>query len=289
MKHPLRYLGLLLLVFALGCDQIIELDLPEQVPVLVVNSLFTPDSTWAVSVTKSQSIQVNDPPTTVTNAVVLIMENGAVIDSLVLSPQAVYVSPTGGKPVAGHVYTVKASAPGYADAIGTDLAPIPVVPYGFIWRDSVVSDEYGQWRGEFSINIDDPAGTKNFYQLSIYRVDSFLDPLDTIISIYQLYPTVQDPVMTFSYFTGAVLFDDETFDGTRRKLSVQLSSQDYDGAFLFFGLSTMSEATYRYKKTYTSYMEVGFNPFAEPVRVYSNMTPGMGVFAGSSTVFDLVP
>jgi hypothetical protein len=36
-------------------------------------------------------------------------------------------------------------------------------------------------------------------------------------------------------------------------------------------------------------LETSFNPFAEPVRIHSNMTPGMGIFAGYSMSYDLVP
>jgi hypothetical protein len=58
---------------------------------------------------------------------------------------------------------------------------------------------------------------------------------------------------------------------------------------MFYGFSTVTEAYYRYETTLSDFTSAGINPFVEPVRIYSNMTPGMGIFAGISTSFGLVP
>jgi hypothetical protein len=290
MKHLLKYLSLLSLVFFLGCEQIIPIDLPEHEPEIVVNCKFTPDSVWQARVTRSQSIQVLEPPIAIPYATVLILENGTVMDTLKYAYDDVFLSASGHKPVAGHAYTIKASAPGYTDVVGSDMAPAAVVPTDVAWRDSVSVDQWGAWFAEISFTIDDPADANNFYNLNVYKLDTIIEFNDTTISVYQIYVQIQDPLLEFDANTGSTLFDDATFNGSRRVIKVQVDqpNRDYGGA-IFIGLSTVSEPYYRYTQTLSSYSETAFNPFAEPVRIYSNMTPGMGIFAGFSTAFAIVP
>ncbi|MEY3445155.1 MAG: hypothetical protein RLZZ519_3436 [Bacteroidota bacterium] len=285
----------ILLLFAVAlwfasCEQIIEIDLPEHDPVLVVNSTFTPDSTWAASVTKSQGIQVPRRPADVVDATVLILENGAVIDTLRHDQWDIYTSVRGTHPVAGHSYTLQASAPGYETVSGTDIVPMQTTPFDLAWRDSVYYDQFDGHHGEFSFKIADRPGEENFYMLNVYRVDSVFESGDTLFHFGPVRLLVQDPVLSSDDESGAILFDDATFDGTTRTLRVLIQSNDHASAsILVLGLSTVSKSYYLYSKTLPAHLSNGFNPFAEPVRVHSNMTPGMGIFAGYSATFGLVP
>jgi hypothetical protein len=288
MRKSLYSLGCLLLLALLGCEQIIPIELPEHTPVLVVNATFTPDSVWKAQVTSSQSIQVLDPPMAVNNATVLILENGVVVDTLTYTIGH-YTSLAGRKPVADRVYTVRATAPGFAETIGTDRAPIAVAPFDITWEDSTSGNPNEGWYGDLSFTVDDPAGADNYYALSVLRIDSYIEFPDTYVYISPVYVQLQDPIMEYDIHTNAVLFQDETFDGNRRVLTVQLSQYERESGQLFFALSTVSESYFKYMQTLSSYSETAFNPFAEPVRVHSNMTPGMGIFAGFSNAFALVP
>lgn len=289
MRKTLNYLALLPLLFLLSCEQIIPIDLPEQAPVLVVNATFTPDSVWQARVTSSQSIQVQDEPKAVTNAMVLILEDGAVIDTLAHVADDLYTSASGLKPLAGRTYTLRATAPGFAETTGSDIAPVAVVPTNIAWRDSVIVSQFGEAYGEFSFSIDDPAGADNYYVLTVLQIDTFIELPDTYIYVYPVYVQVQDPVLEYDVNSGGILFQDETFDGTRRVIRVQINQYEREYGLMFFALSTVSESYYKYVQTLSSYSETAFNPFAEPVRVHSNMTAGMGVFAGFSNAFDVIP
>jgi hypothetical protein len=289
MKHPLQFVVLLMLLLLLGCEQIIDIDLPQQDPVLVVNASFTPDSVWIVSVSRSQDIQRQGSAIPVTNAQVVILENSVAVDTLTHAINDYYVSATGRSPMAGRSYTIKVSAPGFADVTGSDIAPLPVEPYNITWRDSVSVDPFEGSLGEFSFTINDPAGAGNFYALTIYQIDTFIELNDTFTYSNTVYPKIQDPVLELDGYTGAVLLQDVTFNGGSRTIKVQISSNNHDNSNMLFRFSTVTESYYRYTKTLSSYYETGFNPFAEPVRIYSNMTPGMGIFAGFSTAWGVVP
>jgi hypothetical protein len=289
MKHPLQFVVLLMLLLLLGCEQIIDIDLPKQDPVLVVNASFNPDSVWIVSVSQSQDIQRQGSAIPVTNAQVVILENSVAVDTLTHAVNDFYVSARGRSPKAGRGYTIKVSAPGFADVTGSDIVPVPVEPYNMTWRDSVSSDPFTGPLGEFSLTINDPAGTRNFYVLRIYRIDTFIELNDTFTYSNTVYPRIQDPVLDLDGYSGSVLLEDVTFDGGSRTIKVQIPSNDHDSTNLLFSFSTVTESYYRYSKTLNSYYDTGFNPFAEPVRIYSNMTPGMGIFCGFSMISGLVP
>jgi hypothetical protein len=292
MKSASRNILLLFAValWFVSCEQIIEIDLPEHDPVLVINSTFTPDSTWAASVTKSQGIQVPGRHIDVVDATVLILENGAVIDTLRHDQGEIYTSARGTRPLAGHSYTLQASAPGYETVSGTDFVPMRTTPFDLAWRDSVYYDQFDGHHGEFSFKIADRPGEENFYILNVYRVDSVFESGDTLLYFGLVRLLVQDPVLSSDFESGAILFDDATFDGTTRTLRVLIESNDYASApMLVLGLSTVSKSYYLYTRTLSAHLSNAFNPFAEPVRVHSNMTPGMGIFAGYSVAFELMP
>lgn len=288
MKKTHILLALLAVLLSLGCEQIIPIDLPEQDPQLVVSCTITPDSVWRAYVNRSVSIQDGNGPQPFGGATVYIQENGQNVDTLVHRADGYYYTDSGRRPQAGHTYTIQASAPGLATVSGTDFVPFPVAPENIQWRDST---SYNQaYYGEISLDIDDPAGTENFYMLSVLSLDSAVDGDTTYYYLWPVDLLIQDPIMEYNGFNGTVMFDDLTFDGTRRRLKVQMDSyQHANTGGLILVLSTVTRNYYRYAQTMEAYLETSFNPFAEPVRIHSNMTPGMGIFAGYSMSYDLVP
>lgn len=277
-------------VWLTGCQQIIDIDLPDLPAELVVNCTFMPDSAWQARVSASQGIQVGTTPPAVTDASVYVLENGLVIDTLRYAYEDLYIGNPAVKPQTGHTYTLQVAAPGYTAVTGTDYVPAPAQAHDVAWRDSVTIDQFEYHLGEFSFQIDDPAGVGNYYYLSILAVDTLFDGTDTVIYSFSIIPQIQDPVLEYDNYSGAIRFDDATFDGQTRTVKLLIRNDDHDYAsFLAFALSSTSEHYYRYGQTMSDYLETSFNPFAEPVRIHSNMTPGMGIFAGYTTVLGLVP
>jgi hypothetical protein len=283
-------LPLLAFLFLASCEQVIEIDLPEQTPQLVVNCSFKPDSMWSARVTTSTSIQDANGPQPFTNALVLIKENGLVIDTLVHDSEDVYRAVLGTMPQAGHSYSIEASAPDFTPVAGTDYVPLPVQPHTLIWQDSA-SVSGGSYSGEFSLQIDDPAAEENFYFLQFYTIDSQIYDLDTVLYRSTMYVQAQDPIFEFDVTSTAYFFNDVTFNGTTRTLKVLIPSDTYANHRhqVFFRIATVSESYYRYTQTLSAYVQASWNPFAEPVRMFSNMTPNMGIFAGYSQIQGVVP
>jgi Domain of unknown function (DUF4249) len=293
MKINLQFCWILWSVLLLGCEKVISIDLPDSEPVLVVNSLFSPDSVWQVRVTASQAIDVSTEPPAVTNATVVILENGIPIDTLVHDSADMYVSARGRKPVADHAYTLRASAPGFADVQGSDMTPRVVIANNLSFQDSVfLTQGEQQYRGEFSFTIHDWPGQRNYYLLDIYTVYHFIWDSTSITQVGQVGFASQDPILDTKTSYGQALFDDATFEGQSHTIKVYfagIAGHNGSSDTIYARLSVVTEPCFRYLQTMAKYNNAQFDPFAEPVRLYSNMTSGMGVFAGRAGYDMFVP
>jgi Domain of unknown function (DUF4249) len=291
MKIHLQWIGILGLLFWLGCEKAITIDLPDHEPELVVNSFFSPDSVWRARVTASQAINAPYGLKEITDATVLILENGVPVDTLVHDAADAYVSLRGRKPVADHSYTLRASAPGYPEVQGSDMTPRLVIPNNIAFQDSVQIDAVGQYQSKFSFTIQDWPGQHNYYILDMYKIYYFtrMDSI-SVSQVHTVNIEAQDPILDAKTSIGQVFFDDATFDGQLKPVEVAVNSFEHLGNDTIYArLSVVSESYYRYAQSMAKYRNAQFDFFAEPVRIYSNMTPGMGIFAGRAGWEMMIP
>ncbi len=289
MKNSLRYFSFALLLFVLGCEQVIPIDLPKQTPVLVLNSSFTPDSVWQARLTSSISIQDTGGFPEITDGLILIEDNGVVVDTLTHMHKGTYRGLSPRRPEVGHNYTVRASANGYETVTGTDLVPTPVQILTPAIQDSAEAGPFEDWSAEVSFSIDDPGNEDNYYIAYIYRMDTFISFPDTFYYPNPIWPSINDPIFEFDANSNGVMFTDASFNGQTRNLRMLISDYETENGVLYIGLSTCTEHYYKYVQTVSSFVQNGFNPFAEPVRIYSNMSSSMGIFAAFSSDFEPIP
>lgn len=279
---------------ATGCETIVDVDLPDSEPQLVVNDLFVADSTWRVYVGQSLSIQGQEgrtaPP--VENATVEILTDGRVVDTLVFgggSSKELYRSPDGHGPLVGQEYTVRASAPAFEEtAEATSHAPAPV-PF------SVEQAESGRF--DIDVTITDPEKRVNHYALFVYeRFTARGTSTTQTIAFTSASPLLRENTQAelgeggrTTY--GRALFSDATFQGQTRRVTIRLGggatfaetrAAGAGGGKVFVALASLSEENYEYQRTAQLQDEVSRNPFAEAVLVHSNVRGGLGIFAGSS-------
>ena len=125
-------------------------------------------------------------------------------------------------------------------------------------------------------------------------VDTAYSAFDTIVflnpvSLTSVDPAV-DPAVDPEFYPDGVLISDAVFDGTTKTISVELDQIYFDtGKTMIVILSTLSEDFYRYKKTFRAQQVNGDNPFAQPAQIYTNVQNGLGIFAGYSNDFVIVP
>lgn len=290
-KGARRLLPLLIALSA--CEQVIEPDLPDHTPRLVVHSLFTSDGGWSAQVGRSTGILQPLPHVdrAVADADVRLRTGERVVGELRFDEAArVYVLDDGGLQ-AGETYSLEVSAPGFETVRATDTVPAPVP----------TSVRPGS-RGDFSIELElqDPPGEANYYQVSLYlilpgrgatRVEGLLSTRDPSIMADSW--ADDSPVEEGSFEGPAPYFRDTLFDGQTHEIELNYAGEWVEGLDridLEHAISTaylqvlyISETYYEYLKTARLHDEVRQNPFAEPLNVHGNVENGYGIFAGYSS------
>ena len=277
------------LLFALSaCEQVIEPDLPEHTPRLVVHAFFTPGSAWTARVGRSAGILESQPvgEWTVDDATVELLEGDRVVEELrFLDQSKVYVLDE--NPLeAGRSYSLRVSAPGFATIQATDTIPLPVAASA----ETHVVATRSAGEDSLELEIQDPPGETNYYQISVHNYDG---PVRREWSFSTRNPSIMGASDSEGWHGTAPFFKDTLFDGQTHEIElteviqrVFPSEPSTVSAYrnkLFVQVLHISEACYEYLKTALLHDETRENPFAEPLNVYGNVENGYGVFAGYSS------
>lgn len=133
--------------------------------------------------------------------------------------------------------------------------------------------------GKVSLSFQDEPDDKNYYEIVILGQDSGIIQTFNISSFVITLDNETDP-----YFPGTILFTDELFNGKQLDLNIFVNS--YDPPIIV--LKNVSRNYYEYRKSINIHFynqNVGRDNIYElfkgdPVELYSNVTNGLGIFAG---------
>ncbi len=293
----------LLITFTiLSCETTEKIDnFPLRPSKLVVNSFFSPDSTWELQVSKSLSVLDNADLQLVNNASINIYRNKELIDTLRGPVTDGWYRSDLYPPIAGDNYSIEVTTPEYQNVVyAQDDAPepVPISNVTFTLIDSnfhlshhqvIINDEYfspryGRMEGTFNITINDPPDVENYYQLFLHGYNEYFNSEDSTLlhreRRLQSFKT-DDPVADDDSYRISLLFSDELFDGQVYKL--KLSIMDWDATpdkEYAVELMSFNRTGYLYRRSVDDYQNSRFDPFSEPVLVYSNIENGYGIFAG---------
>jgi len=280
--------ALLLFFIAQGCEQIIEVDLPEHEPKLTINSTLSPDAEWFVHLSSSIGILETGDPEDVQNGEVVIYQNGAVLDTFAHAGDGFYVPLQSiPDPQEGNSYEIRATAPGF-EAVSSVATIPPQVTIDRAYTLPVL-DANGNpgFTTELTVEFQDPPG-ENFYFVSLVNVDTFGIPPNQSVAYYNVFMESSDPALAaqplYSNFEfNGLLFPDVSFEGQDKTLKFTAFEEVNSSRTYILILGSMSEDYYLYGRTYSQTWENDGNPFAEPVMIHSNVANGYGIFAGFNT------
>jgi hypothetical protein len=285
-----------------SCEKEVQVDIPNAKNKIVLNCIMNEDSLFTVLVSRTKKLYVDDnADVAITNATVSIYENNVFVENLVHVSSDIYTSKTF-KPKVGNTYKVIVKADGYADAVAEEL----LIKQAAI-DDIVVSDsayvKNGNIYSKLSFSINDPVGTNNYYELQMLGIGtSYITGIDTTgqtlpsDSIRYEFPvnmlvtaealkenyTSNNLVGNDDYTVDVLQFSDKFFDGTKYKVEVYFTGDHLSQDSLIINVKSVSKSFYEYKKTVLDQNNTG--PFSEPVRVYSNVTGGVGILGSYSVV-----
>lgn len=275
----------LLLLFAASCETEIEVDLPPYRPKLVVNCSFNNLDSLFAEVSYSRSVLDTSVDYFLNDAEVKLFDGTNTYTLTYNSFTGKYT--TGVVPQSGKVYTITAAYPGFLPVSATSSLPSQALQLQTSWRDSAAFDSLGAPIGEIKVAFVDDGNSANSYKILLFYYD------DIRLEFFPLRPESDDVLAGEDYRTadGGLFFSDITFNGRAKEFKFRtpfgLISQGQTTKFLVVIESYSDELT-KYERTLQTHLNTANNPFAEPARVYSNVTNGLGIFAGKIIVRDTI-
>ena len=280
-----------LIVFA-SCEKEIPLDVDEIAPRIVVNSIFSAGDTIWLQLSESRDVIYDgDLPNLTTAEAKLLDENQNVLGTFTHQSEGSYYL-ADVYPEVGSSYGLSVSNSGFETVTATSKTPQIVE---IISIDTVTKSNYL----EMDITFTDDGSQQNYYSVTIINFEAYFDEFGEIVEYWE-YPYICTdeiiPVNGGADWDGEkcadeFYFTDETFNGTNYTFKAKtwkIASEEGEvAAGVMVIVRSLSEDYFKYKLTYSKYLETQGSPFAEPVQVYSNIENGFGIFGGySSAVSD---
>lgn len=287
------------LAFVVGfaaCRTVIDFDIPLEKPWIVVNSLFSTDSVWQVQLTYSKNILDTSPGSIIPvgNAVVTILDlNNQVIETMTPSSDkfnpVLYKGKT--KPLPGQAYTVQVAIKNEPVLQAANKVPTHV-PMHSVAVDSSRFISDGE-PIEIKISFNDPGNERNFYTVKIIEDAFYLTgkmvnnviKWDTIWYTQEVYFEVVNQSLTSDETGLEKLINDSHFNGKEYTFHMKMPNRNLYGSKFVprntrLILLSITEEYYRYFSTKILQESKSYDPFAQPVQVFTNVENGLGIFAG---------
>lgn len=285
-------ISLALLGVMTSCEKEIELKQSEIDPRIVVNSIFTANDTIWIELSESRNVLFEGAMPTITDAALKLTDsNGAVLGDFIHQSDGNYYLSTV-LPIAGNRYGITASKAGFESVSAFSSAPELINVTSI---DTVSKADISEM--EFTINFTDNAAEKNYYSISITGYYGYEDEFGEIVYWENNYFSTKE----FYVVNGGAgigedgtkndtefYFPDDLIDGDNIsfKSTIYFPAANEYPVYFIVKVASLSEDLYKYKVTYANYLNTQGSPFAEPVRVYSNIENGFGIFGGSSIASD---
>ena len=282
-----------------GCDTTFEVELPDEEPRLTVEALFGTDTLLTLQVRRSSGALTPPSIDNVTTATVEVYEDGTLAGTAAyVERRQRYVSDV--RPRPGRTYQLRASAPGFPDAVAEETVPEPV-PFEIVAVERGPEPTGGRDREDrFTIRFEDPPGD-DYYALYGLRERSYPGG-EGNDQVFPLGFRSASPALADGGFDGLLgetddpfylraFFRDTPFSGGAVEIEIEVGRLDDDVDYTRITerlrLARLSETYYRYARALTSDSQAG--PFGDVRRVPSNVEGGYGIFAGFAATERVLP
>jgi hypothetical protein len=287
MKNSLIYfVGLTFFFIVVACETVVDIDIPFSRPKIVVNSHLIAYESVEVGLTFSRHVLDNAMDyEIIKNAKVIIKEGNQEFSLFYDAQNRLYTHATL-KVSEGKTYTLRIEVPNYEPIEVVEKVPVAVKVDQFVYKGSTASTN-DNLRHDFSVKFNDPVGP-NYYLLKFYikSTTSYVNQYgeeQLYIRFNKISLESKNPAYQDSYFWSEFLIDDKLFEGKDVDLEFYGSYLSLNENLEYFvSVSSVSKEFYLYNKTYYQQYYTSGDPFAQPVRVYSNIPNGLGVFKSSS-------
>jgi hypothetical protein len=264
-------------VLLTACSKPVEIDLPEMAPKLVINSFFKVGGKFEVHVSTTKDILSMDS-TSLNNATVSLFANGVFQGNLIHADDGIYTHDT----VivrSGITYKVMVSAPGLESLEAEDTSPQSIFLESVYYDQRAYPDSEGGHYYKISLEFTDDPNTLNYYELVLLFYNN-----EDQYSVVRLWGDNEIVLLNEGdeeFYSGLCVFSDELFNGSPYNLRLKTTFGVTDMKKEMY-LLTVSETFYKFRKSWIRHAHSQYpditNP-TEPVRLFSNVTGGYGIFA----------
>jgi hypothetical protein len=271
--------GLLSLLLFSSCETITEIDLPEEKPQLVINSIFNVDSLVKVNLTQSQSVNNKSLNfKSVENASIEIFKNATSIGFLHYKGKGDYLSESKLPYELNAAYSLKVRATGFETAETTEaIRRKPTLGSLKIKPDYQNSNTaYKSYNVGFDLN---DAPEANYYFLRIWLVYS---PTSKSAVYFRLNNDFGQFVPVGVAGSEMLVFDDHTFNRKAVSLNLDIFQANIgrDGDYTIqVELGSTSKSYYDYQFSFRKQVEGDPILNSADFPVANNIKNGLGIFA----------
>lgn len=272
-----------------------NMDLPDYEAKLVVSSFFNASEPFKVNVAYSQSRANTQKFLPVSNANVQLYEDGIWVEELVGAKNNYnYFTDSVARwfyysektiPQSGRKYRIEVSVPGFETVSAESSIPDPV-KISII--DTVVAFENYAYTMYTNVRMENPE-RKQWFFLAAANLNPVFGSNGTssskVIGYNKLYFrfNVKDPILGVrknSSFEDYLIFSNDLISGEQYQFTIGLPmSGSMNTSNVSIELITLSDEAHAYLKSATD-LKNNEPLYSEPVKVYTNVVGGLGVFAG---------
>lgn len=290
-RLSLIILTIIYLLFSNSCESVIDMELPDGGGQLVMFTFLVPDSTLKFHLSRSVSPSSVDDFERVFDGSVAILRNGQLVDSFSFPYRDTWASrPLVTIAEGDHFqFNARDSRGNFISGSTSIPSAIPIETVEIEVDHSV--DPNGASRSFINSTIifNDPAATRNFYQLVI--LEKIVDIEGRVRNVQSIDFLKDDPVFYIRDQEGSLIggidfngtFADHIIDGksygVKVRLPLNLTNLPGDGSrrVMQFFLLTLSEDYFYYQRSRIVSEYNHFFPILDPIRIHSNVSGGLGL------------
>ena len=279
------WLSIFYIASILACDISIPLPETDAKQVIVANSFFSPDSIWQVQLTKSFALNQAKEIKTVPNGIVEIIEiESGQITSLKHQQNGIYTSKER-LPVANKKYQLRAQVENFETIQATNQTPTP-------FTATVRATNYINYRNVpsylFELEIMDHSGAPNFYLIDISYQFIVKDSSFSVKAGHFSLDTNSDNELVEIDHTALQqsYLPDTNFNGQTYSTEIGASSfflndlAEISQLTAIVNIKSISAEGYQHAKTVETFELSDSFSSPEPIKIFSNIENGFGIFAG---------
>jgi len=275
-----------LVILVLSCEQVVEIDLPEYQPELVLSCSHdvARSASIKMTLTQSRSIQDNELSGFINEDVIAeLYQNdtllGELINDLSLTDYSLFFE----KPLTvGSTCKITVQLEGFEPITAMQIVPSSpdVHLTEFINQSNIQVN--GKQQDVYTIELHDEAGIDNYYEFKLYTLNK--ENLPTKWRDRNI--RTRDILLEEGEKT--LYLKDDTFDGGSYSFELLSNARDTSKFDIRLRVMSITRDRYLFAKTLRAYLNAKDNPFAEPVIVHTNVNNGQGIFSIENSVdFDV--